>query len=83
MRTITATPEDFQYYTLPDFPPWRVLQLNVFERDVGAPDQITADGVNTVYHWLYDFEEEFRYFIDIVRGYVDLHGEIRFVFGFE
>lgn len=82
VRTIIATPTDIQYYVLPDFPPWRVLQSHVFERYVGAPDKISADGENIIYQWLYDFEEEFRYFIDIVRGYVDLHSEIRFVFGF-
>jgi len=35
-----------------------------------------------VYLWLYDFGVDFSEFIEQVRGHVEAHGEVRFVFGF-
>lgn len=82
VRTVIATPEDFQKFDDPDCPPWQVFIHCYFGHDPGPPDKITTVGENVVYEWLYDFEEDFRYFIDEVRHQVGLHGEVRFVYGF-
>lgn len=45
--------------------------------------EVTVQTTHVRIEWLEDTRESFAYFIDEVRRLKDLHGEVRFVFGFD
>lgn len=59
-----------------------VLDYYFDEDDPNPPSRNFSVRERVVYQWLYDFEPEFRDFIRDIRRQVDMHGEIRLVFGF-
>jgi hypothetical protein len=48
-----------------------------------SPSEIEVDTTHVRVEWFVAPEDEFKYFIDEVRRLHDLHGEVRFVFGFD
>lgn len=50
---------------------------------VSTPDNITTATSHVQIEWTEDTSASLKYFLDEVRRLVELHGEIRFVFGFD
>jgi hypothetical protein len=50
---------------------------------VNTAAEVKDDTTHVVIEWEQDLAEEFKYFIDEVRRLKELHGEVRFVFGFD
>jgi len=50
---------------------------------VSSPESICKQTTDVHITWAEDTTETLKYFTDEVRRLVDLHGEIRFVFGFD
>lgn len=49
----------------------------------GSPSEVKDDTTHVRIKWFEDTKESFAYFIDEVRRLKELHGEVRFVFGFD
>jgi len=50
---------------------------------VSAPDHISETTTHVQISWSEDLGESLKYFVDEVRRLKELHGEVRFVFGFD
>lgn len=50
---------------------------------ISNPSEITDATTHVQIEWLEETEESLRYFVDEVRLLKELHGEVRFVFGFD
>lgn len=64
-----------------DSAPW-LWASNQFGHAVGLPDRLTPAPGGMVAEWDYDFREDFSHFVGEIKRLEDLHGEVRFVFGF-
>lgn len=51
--------------------------------DSAVEKELFPDYTNVRIEWVINLKEEVKYFFDEVRRLKDLHGEIRFVFGFD
>lgn len=81
-RAITISIDDYQQWDgISEPTPWQRASA-YFGLVVGIPDKIITLAENVVFEWDYDFTEDFSYFVDEVRRLQQLHGEVRFVFGF-
>lgn len=80
-RTASIPIDEYRAWDGQSEPPWQWI-CNGWGHAVGAPDKITEQADVVVLEWNYDFTEDFRYFVDEVRRLKDLHGELRFIFGF-
>lgn len=49
----------------------------------GSPSEVKDDTTHVRIEWFEDTKESFAYFIDEVSRLKELHGEVRFVFGFD
>jgi len=49
----------------------------------GSPSEVKDDTSHVRIGWFEDTKESFAYFVDEVRRLKELHGEVRFVFGFD
>jgi hypothetical protein len=47
-----------------------------------TPENIREGTWRVIIDWIYDFTDDFKYFVDEVRRLMVLHGDVRFVFGF-
>jgi hypothetical protein len=50
---------------------------------ISLPNEITPETTHVRVEWFISLQQELQYFIDEVQRLKDLHGEVRFVFGFD